>query len=228
MDRKFILKTIFISLILTIFTYSYAFAGTEGSVTGNRVNVRTGPSTNSTIIDKYYVGQKVNIVSKEGDWYNIILPNNTSAYIFGEYVEIIEPTSDTNENASETVNDSNDTRTEIVKYAKKFLGNPYRYGGNSLTNGVDCSGFTQQIYKHFGYSINRSSSSQIQNGQAIKASELLPGDLVFYGYSGRISHVAIYIGDGKIIHASTSSSGIIISNLYDKGNKPYIGARRIV
>ena len=102
----------------------------------------------------------------------------------------------------------------VVAYAKKFLGNPYVYGGSSLTNGTDCSGFTMSVYAHFGYSLNRSSYTQVYNGRSVSMSSLKPGDLLFYKYGGStISHVAIYIGGGQIIHASTEKTGIIIGGM---------------
>lgn len=102
----------------------------------------------------------------------------------------------------------------VVAYAKQFLGNPYVWGGSSLTNGTDCSGFTMSVYAHFGYSLNRSSYTQVYNGTAVSLGALQPGDLLFYKYGGStISHVAIYIGGGQIIHASTESTGIIISGM---------------
>ncbi len=102
----------------------------------------------------------------------------------------------------------------VVAYAKQFLGNPYVYGGSSLTNGTDCSGFTMSVYAHFGYSLNRSSYTQVYNGKSVSLSALLPGDLLFYKYnSSTISHVAMYIGGGQIIHASTEETGIIISGM---------------
>lgn len=102
----------------------------------------------------------------------------------------------------------------VVAYAKQFLGNPYVYGGSSLTKGTDCSGFTMSVYAHFGYSLNRSSYTQVNNGRAVSMSSLKPGDLLFYKYGGStISHVAIYIGGGQIIHASTEETGIIISGM---------------
>lgn len=104
--------------------------------------------------------------------------------------------------------------SEVVAYAKQFLGNPYVYGGSSLTKGTDCSGFTMSVYAHFGYSLNRSSYTQVYNGRAVSMSSLLPGDLLFYKYnSSTISHVAMYIGGGQIIHASTPSTGITISGM---------------
>lgn len=103
------------------------------------------------------------------------------------------------------------TRTAIVAYAKQFLGNKYVYGGTSLTTGADCSGFTQAIFAHFGITTGRTSRDQAQNVKTIPISSVQPGDLLFYGSGSTITHVAIYIGDGKVIHSSNSRTGVIIS-----------------
>lgn len=103
------------------------------------------------------------------------------------------------------------TRTAIVAYAKQFLGNPYVYGGTSLTNGADCSGFTQSVFAHFGITTGRSSRDQAANGKQISLSAIQPGDLLFYASGSYINHVAIYIGDGKIIHSSNPTTGITIT-----------------
>lgn len=117
----------------------------------------------------------------------------------------------------------------VVNYAMQFLGNPYVYGGSSLTNGVDCSGFTSQIMRHFGVSLNRSSASQYaNNGYYVDSNSLQVGDLLFYGYSGQVSHVAIYIGGGQIIHANDERTGICIGNAFPSRGKPYIGAKRVL
>ncbi len=102
------------------------------------------------------------------------------------------------------------TRTAVVAYARQFLGRPYAYGGTSLTNGTDCSGFTQGVYAHFGITTGRSSRDQAQNGRSISITAAQPGDLLFYssGSSGYINHVAMYIGNGQIIHAATEATGI--------------------
>lgn len=105
-------------------------------------------------------------------------------------------------------------RQKLVKFALQYVGNKYVWGGNSLTDGVDCSGFTQQVYLHFGITLNRCSYQQVNNGQEITFDKLQPGDLVFYYDNGlkRIGHVALYIGDGKIVHAQSRKTGIVISN----------------
>ena len=117
----------------------------------------------------------------------------------------------------------------VVSYASQFIGNPYVYGGNSLTGGIDCSGFTQQIMAKFGYSISRTSSSQAGDGRAVSTSNLRAGDLVFYGDGGGINHVALYIGGGQVVHASNSApyprGGIKISNV---NYRTPICARRII
>ena len=106
------------------------------------------------------------------------------------------------------------TRVSIVEYAKQFLGNPYVWGGTSLTKGADCSGFTMSIYSHYGVSLPHSSSAQSQMGTRVSADEVKPGDLLFYGSGNHVNHVAMYIGGGKVIHASTERTGIKISNAF--------------
>ena len=112
----------------------------------------------------------------------------------------------------EAANESASRRSKIVNYALQFVGNPYVWGGTSLTNGVDCSGFTMQVYKNFGISLPHYSGSQAQMGKAVSSSEMRPGDLIFYANSsGTVNHVAMYIGNGQIVHAASRRSGIKIS-----------------
>lgn len=104
-------------------------------------------------------------------------------------------------------------RQNLVDYALQFVGGSYRAGGNDPHTGVDCSGFVRYVMQHgAGISMNRSSSSQATQGQAISSSQMQPGDLLFYSGGSGINHVAMYIGDGKIVHASTYATGIKISN----------------
>lgn len=113
--------------------------------------------------------------------------------------------------ADTTSNTGSTTGQEIADYAVQFVGNPYVYGGTSLTNGADCSGFVQSVYKHFGYSLSRTAASQANDGKEVSLKNIQPGDLLFYHNFG---HVAIYIGGGQVVHASTAATGIKISN-YD-------------
>lgn len=105
------------------------------------------------------------------------------------------------------------SRDAVVAYAKQFVGNPYVYGGTSLTKGADCSGFVMRVYEKFGISTSRVSKDQANNGTEIPVSQIKPGDLVFYSSGGDINHVAIYIGDGQIVHAANKQLGIRIGSL---------------
>lgn len=184
-------------------------------VTTDILNVRMTPSTESTIIGKINQGESYSIISEEGTWIKIAY-GDQSGYISAEYVQKGYATT-TALLIEEMVSTK---RNDVVEYAMEFLGNPYVYGGTSLTNGTDCSGFTQGVYAYFGYSLDRTSSSQRSNGTEVSLDEVQPGDLIFYS-----GHVAIYIGNGQIIHASTPSTGIIISSMY---MQTPVCARRII
>ena len=104
--------------------------------------------------------------------------------------------------------------TELVNYALQFVGNPYVWGGTSLTEGCDCSGFTMRVYEHFGITIPRAGGQQTC-GRVVSLAEIQPGDLLFYDHgTGEIQHVALYMGGGQIVHASNSTTGIIVSSAY--------------
>ncbi len=121
---------------------------------------------------------------------------------------------------------------EIVEYAKQFIGTPYVWGGNDLLHGVDCSGLTKQVYEGFEINISRVSYAQVNDGKRVEKSELKPGDLVFFDTSGvnqgNISHVGIYAGDGKFLHAD-SDKGVTISSLSsDYYTRNYVSSSRIL
>ena len=99
-----------------------------------------------------------------------------------------------------------DLGKKVAQFACQYIGNPYVYGGTSLTNGTDCSGFTYRVYQNFGYTLPRTSAEQRSSGTGVEYSQAQPGDLICYS-----GHVGIYIGDGKIVHASSSTTGIIVS-----------------
>lgn len=117
------------------------------------------------------------------------------------------------------------TGSKIAQFALNYVGNRYVYGGTSLTNGTDCSGFTMSVYSHFGYGLSRTAASQYGNGKKVSLDSLQAGDLIFYSSGGGINHVALYIGGGKVVHASTRSTGIKVSGMY---YRTPVGARRIV
>lgn len=118
------------------------------------------------------------------------------------------------DDSDSTVAPSGQTGIDLANYATQFVGNPYVYGGSSLTDGADCSGFVMAVYAQFGYSLPHSAGAQSGYGTRVDTSSLEPGDIVFYGYDGSIEHCAIYIGNGMIVHASTEETGIKISSAY--------------
>ena len=124
------------------------------------------------------------------------------------------------EDAKNIASVSGSTREQIVNYALNFLGKPYVWGGESLDNGTDCSGFTMCIYANFGITLPHSSAAQASCGTAINPADAQPGDLLFYADNGQIYHVLMYIGGGQAINASSSTTGVIISNVdYSKVTK---------
>lgn len=162
-------------------------------------------------------GEEYQLTSEEGDRVQFTAKDGNSCSLPMSVVDIRLIFKDANtaeEDNRVQQSAASQARSEVVAYALQFVGNPYRYGGTSLTNGADCSGFTSSVYKHFGYSISRDSRSQAANGREIGIENIQPGDLVFYARGGRINHVALYIGDGKIVHASTARTGIIVANMY--------------
>lgn len=120
-----------------------------------------------------------------------------------------------NTSVSATYKATNVNGQAVVNYAKQFNGNPYKHGGTSLTNGADCSGFTQSVYKHFGIDLPRNPVAQASVGKYVSINNIQPGDLVFYSGNGSksITHVAIYVGNNKIIHARTPAKGIGVTPL---------------
>ena len=124
------------------------------------------------------------------------------------------------EASAPAVSSSGVTGADVVAYASQFVGNPYVYGGSSLTNGTDCSGFTMSVYAHFGYSLPHSSGAQSGCGTRVALSDIQPGDILCYS-----GHVAIYAGNGQIVHASTPETGITYGNAFS--NSPYAAVRII-
>lgn len=185
---------------------------TVARVTTNGVNVRDDASLDSKVYTQVPEGEELEYLEDLGEWVKVAI-DGEDAYISAEYV-VVESKLNTAITMSELLYGQgvSDVRVDLVEYAKKFLGNPYVWGGTSLTKGADCSGFVQSVFKHYGISLSRTSREQAKNGTKISASDLKPGDLVFYSNSsGTINHVAIYIGGGQVIHASNPKSGIKIS-----------------
>lgn len=201
-------------------------------VTTDVLNVREEPNTDCQVSTQVSTGEKLEILEDETDgWYKINI-NNLVGYVAAEYVEkrnilptAIEvkevvvttpskPTVTPSIDPSQLSSEVSQTAVDLINYAMQFLGNPYVAGGNSLTNGTDCSGFTKLIFANFGYDLPRTSADYLYAGTQIPLSSIKPGDLLLYKYGSRIGHVAIYIGNNQIIHASTPRNGITISNAY--------------
>lgn len=116
--------------------------------------------------------------------------------------------------STKKADESGRKRTALVEFAKQFVGNPYVWGGESLTHGADCSGFVMKVFENFGISLPRVACDQATQGRKIKVSEAKPGDLIFYWYDGGVNHVAICIGNGQVVHAANSRQGIITGPIY--------------
>ena len=114
---------------------------------------------------------------------------------------------------------------QVVNYSLKFVGGPYVYGGNSLTNGTDCSGFTKLVFANYGVYLPRSASEQAYAGIHVDINDIMPGDIVVSGYNGIVCHAALYIGNGKLVHALNSDVGIVVTNI---NIMPVIDVRRVV
>lgn len=189
-----------------------------GQVMDGPLNIRSGPGTECGTVGSLSTGAIVEIeelVGGYGGWYKI-----EQGYVSSDYVAQVDA----------SVAASSGKGSQIAQYALQYVGCPYVYGGSS-PSGFDCSGFTTYVMKHFGYSINRTASSQMDNGTSVSKSQLQPGDLVFFNSgnsSKRATHVGIYTGNGQFVHASTSTTGVIISDLNSSYySSTYVGARRL-
>lgn len=193
----------------------------QGTITKAKTDssIISSPSQSASVVASIKQGEMLMALEKKGSFYKVKY-NDTVGFIYSTSVDEAKLT--------ELIDESNSQGKgeEVVAYAKQFLGGRYVYGGNSLTSGVDCSGFAQQVMKHFNVSLARSSREQYaSNGYSISEADIMPGDLVYYGRRG-VDHVAIYAGNGKIVHANDESTGIIISNLHY--GKPIIGIKRVI
>ncbi|MDR0220045.1 MAG: C40 family peptidase [Lachnospiraceae bacterium] len=181
-------------------------------VNTDSLKVREEPNTECEVITQVPKGEILDLDEVlENGWVKIFL-DAEEACVSGEFVEVKYDLA-TGITMSELLygDGVSDIRVDVCEYAKKFLGNRYVWGGTSLTNGADCSGFVQSVFKKFGVHLPRGSVSQANAGTKISAGSLKPGDLVFYARGGRVDHVAIYIGGGQVIHASSPRTGIKIS-----------------
>lgn len=200
-------------------------AATTKYVTASTLAVRKKPSASSKKFADLPRGTKVTCYGKSGNWTKIRYKSKYryvySTYLSSKKPSVLPPLPDPVTDPLVIPNPGTETiiikpvepvpstskGVEVINYAKKFLGNPYVYGGTSLTKGTDCSGFTQSIYRHFGYTIPRTSTDQRKAGRAVAWANKQPGDLICYE-----GHVALYMGNNQVIHASNAKEGIKITS----------------
>ena len=187
---------------------------TVATVNTETLNVRAEKSTEAEVLSQVGNSEAFTVNSVADGWVEISVDDSVG-YISQDYVTLAQalPTAKTIEQVKYGDGVS-DVRASVVSYALQFVGNRYVWGGTSLENGIDCSGFTMRILGKYGISLPHSSKAQPSYGTKISASEAKPGDLFFYGSGRSISHVAIYIGNGQIVHASNKRDGIKVSNAY--------------
>lgn len=187
---------------------------TVATVNTETLNVRAEKSTEAAVLSQVGNSEAFTVNSVADGWVEISVDDSVG-YISQDYVTLAQalPTAKTIEQVKYGDGVS-DVRASVVSYALQFVGNRYVWGGTSLENGIDCSGFTMRILGKYGISLPHSSKAQPSYGTKISASEAKPGDLFFYGSGRSISHVAIYIGNGQIVHASNKRDGIKVSNAY--------------
>ena len=217
-----------------------------GRVTGNKVNIRSGPGTGYGALTSANVNDKAYIIGINNQWFKIIY-KDVIGYIRSDYLDLTQIPYENRDSENTPLffrggqstgvapsasalkqNSGTATAQAIITTARKYIGVPYVWGG-STPKGFDCSGFVQYVFNAHGISLPRTSKQQYAVGSWVSKSNLQPGDLVFFDTSGSgISHLGIYIGDNQFIHAS-SSKGVIISSLSNTYWAPrYYGARRIL
>ncbi|MDE6566184.1 MAG: C40 family peptidase [Lachnospiraceae bacterium] len=203
-------------------TYAVVKKGTD------TLNVREKKSTEAGILKQIGDGDSYVVKSEGSEWVKIKLSGSETGYVSKDYVstkfrfkkavsikeeQAAERSSSTSGSTSASGSSYSSRGSSVASYALQFIGNPYVWGGSSLTHGADCSGFTMSVYAHFGYGLPHSSGSQSGCGRAVSLNELQPGDLVFYRHGGSIGHVAMYIGGGRVVHAQCKRTGITTSSV---------------
>ena len=187
---------------------------TVATVTTTTLYVRDEANTDSHVITMMPEGEELEVLEVLDGWVKINVDSD-EGYVSSDYVSIA-----TELPKAQTMTEVrygqgvSDVRVSLVSYATQFVGNPYVWGGTSLTRGADCSGFVMSVFANYGISLPHSSRAQANCGTKISTSDAQPGDLFFYGNGSSINHVAIYIGGGSVVHASSPKSGIKISGAY--------------
>ena len=181
------------------------------------VNINREYATDD-VLQQAYEGENYRVLQDMGDGWLKVAVNDTYGYIPQDgntsVVKMEEASTEVLAElaAADAAAANRSRRQDLVNYAMQFVGGRYAYGGSDPRTGVDCSGFTKYVMQHgAGINISRSSQSQASQGISIGADQMQPGDLIFYGNGRSINHVAMYIGNGQVVHASTSRTGIKVS-----------------
>lgn len=206
-------------------------------ITVETAKVREEASTTSNVLGFLDYGDEVTLLEQNGDWYKINFENKTG-YIKNTLFEIIDSTVSSRALTEERqdVQGENvihsENASEVVSYAKQYLGYPYIVGGKTPATGFDCSGFTRYIFLNFGYSLGSTAASQTDIGIVISRENLEPGDLILFLNEEKtgIGHTGIYIGNGEFIHSANPQRGVVIDNLNTNSyySERFVSARRIV
>jgi len=208
----------------------------SGAITGSVVNMRARPSTSSSVLASHREGTVMNIIGINNGWYKVEHGNHTG-YVRSDLMAIIsrtEAAAPGSTQVTSTGSAPNPNRAlgqQIADYAVSYVGHRYVWAGSSPSTGFDCSGLVSYVMQQFGVRLTRSASGQYRdNGTHIDRSELVPGDLVFFSNNGHsVTHVGIYIGDGRFVHASGTDVGVIITSLSSPSRvRTWFGAKRVV
>ena len=203
----------------------------NGKVTGNDVNVRSAASTSASRLGSLNKGDVVAVTGIDNGWYKISF-NGKTGYVRSDYMTITKEALSSRGTEAAAASAASSKGSEIVAYAKQYLGVKYVYAGAS-SKGFDCSGYTMYVMKHFGYNLPHTATGQMGYGTSVAKSALQPGDLVFFCDPSRsggkaASHVGIYIGSNQFIHASSGGGKVQIDSLSKAYYaKYYVGARRL-
>jgi len=196
---------------------------TAGTVLNDHTRVYSLPGEDGEFVASFPLNATVTAISVYENWLGILFGGET-AFVSQVYVDIPEFVTLPTARVGHTVAD------EIIERALTYLGTPYRWGGMSA-RGFDCSGFVNYLFNPHGISLSRRSVDMASNGVHVDRDDIIPGDLLFFATAGgrRVSHVALYIGNGQIIHATTFGTGVMINDLSnDYYIRTFVTARRVL
>jgi len=211
MTKKLISILAVLVIVCSLFSIS-ASAEEYVYVKADVLNMRSGPSTSHDIVGQTYWGDSLILYDYVDGWYKVYYWGVTG-YVCGDYIVKTHP----GEMPKPTYSSKGE---EVVAYAKTFIGIPYVYGGNTPSQGFDCSGFVKYVYAHFGVNLPRVATAQMNEGIAVSRADLMPGDLVVFRGGG---HIGIYVGNNKYIHAPQTGRTVSI----DEMNRELYRGRRI-